>query len=165
MAGFSSVSSADRGDTSSAVPWSQKQVSTAPTSGRDAKVRRPFQQPPVALAFPVANIRVPRRSPPYRVPPLLQVEGLPVSAFGGTGIIFGAESWVLSILQTDTASLSRPLLLPSLTPRYYFQRLGQDLLGHWLCAGRSSGCCPRTPWKSYSVWVLASPVVFSWWKR
>ena len=85
MAGFSFASSPDRGGTSSVVPWSQKQASTAPTSDGDTKVRRPFRQPPAA------NTRVPGRSPPYRVPPVLQVGRLPVSALGGTGMIFGAR--------------------------------------------------------------------------
>ena len=158
MAGFFSASSADHGSTSSAVPWLQKQVSTAPTSGRDAKVRRPFRRPPTAPASPVAKVLLTG----FR---LCCRWGVACQCFWWHWHDFWAESWVLSVLQTDTASPSRSLLLPSLAPRYCFQRLRQDLLGHWLCARRSSGCCPRTPWKSYSVWVLASPVVFSWWKR
>ena len=127
-------------------------------SSGDAKVRHPFWWPPVA------NKRVPGRSPPNGVLPLLWVGGC-LSAPWRHWQVFGAESWVLSILHADPASPSRPLLLPSLTPQYRFQRFRQDLLGHRLCTRRSHGCCPGTPWKSYSIRVSASPVVFSWWKK
>ena len=52
---------------------------------------------------------------------------------------------------TDTTSPSGTLLLPSLAPRYRFRCIGQDLLSHWLCARRPRRCCPRTPWKSFSI--------------
>ena len=85
-AGSSSASSADRGGASPVVPRSQKQASTAPLplplpsrvrSSGDTKARRPFQRfrP---LWWQMTRCR--EKSPPDRVPPLLRVGGLSVSA-------------------------------------------------------------------------------------
>ena len=76
-AGSSSAFSADRGGTSPVVPRSQQQASTAPSSSstqqgrkkRGHKGKAPFS------ATPAANERVPGKSPPDGVSPLLQVRG------------------------------------------------------------------------------------------
>ena len=109
MAGFFSAFSADHGGTSSAVPWLQKQVSMAPTSGRDAKVRLPFRRPPTAPASPVAKVLLTGFC-------LCCRWGVACQCLWWHWHDFWAEFWVLSVLQTDTASPSRSLLLPSLAP-------------------------------------------------
>ena len=80
--GSSSASSADRGGASTMVPRSQQQASTDPSSSssqqsrkkRGRKGKAPFS------AAPVANEKVPGRSPPDGVSPLLRVGGLSVAA-------------------------------------------------------------------------------------
>ena len=97
-AGSSSASSAARGGASPVVPRSQKQASMAPSSSstqQGRKGRVPFS---VALATPVANARVPGRSPLDRVPPLLRVGGC-LSVPWRHWRAIGAESWVLSVLR------------------------------------------------------------------
>ena len=118
MAGFSPASSADRGGTSSVVPSPQKLASMAPTSGGDAKLRHPFRRPPTAPAAPVANTRVPGRIPPYRVPPLLQVEGLPVSAFGDfwskvLGAVCPADGYRIPFKISPPPLARTPILFPT----------------------------------------------------
>ena len=64
----------------------------------DAKARHPFRGPPAALAAPVANERVPGRSPPDGVLPLLRVGGC-LSAHWTHWQTIGADTWVLSVLR------------------------------------------------------------------
>ena len=105
-AGASSASSADRGGTSPVVPWSQTQASMAPSSsfaqqgqkrqGRKSKV--PFSSASGGSGRCSGKRRVPGRSPPDGVPPLLRVGGCLLAHWRHWQAI-GAESWVLSVLR------------------------------------------------------------------
>ena len=138
--------------------------------GGNAKVRHPFRWPPAAPSTLVATKGVRGRSPLDGVPPPLRVGGC-LSVHWRHWQAIGAEPWVLSVLRDryripfkdSPPPPPPPLARTSISfPTY---SIGQNLLGHWLCARRSRRCCPRTPWKSSSVWISASTVVFSCWKR
>ena len=102
-AGSSSASSADRGGASPVVPRSQQQASTAPSppssqqgrKKRGRKSKAPFSAAP---ATPMANEKVPGKSPPDGVSPLLRVGGC-LSAHWRHWQTIGADSWVLSLLR------------------------------------------------------------------
>ena len=73
-------SSADRGSASPVVPRSQERASTDPSSsstqqGRKRRGHKGYAPFSAAPAAPVANARVPSRSSPDGVPPLLRVGG------------------------------------------------------------------------------------------
>ena len=119
--------------------------------GGDAKVRRPFR-------------RLRRQTIGCREEVLLTGfhlccgKGIACQLLEGTGRLLEPNPGCYPSWGTDAASPLRIPLLPSLAPRYRFRHIGQDLLGHWPCARRSSWCCPRTPWKSYLIRIPASPV-------
>ena len=74
--------------------------------GGDAKVRRPIRRPPAA---PVATERVPGRSPPDGVPPLLRV-GVACQRIGGTGKLLELNPGCCLSWGMDISSPSRTLL-------------------------------------------------------
>ena len=132
QAGSSSASSADRGSAFPVVPRSQKQALTAPPlplpsrvgSGEDAKARRP----------PLANDRVPGKSPPDRVLPLLRV-GLSVGTLEAL-----ADNWsgVLGAICLE-GRIPHPLQGFYSSPRSH-PDIVSDLLGRIsLVTGRAPG--------------------------
>ena len=168
-AGTSSASSADRGGASPVVPRLQQQASTAPSSSSAQRRRKQRGRKGKAPFSGASGGRwQPKRG---REKVLLTGSrlccewGAVCRHIGGTGRQLEQVPGCYPSCGTGIASPSWILLLPSLVPWYRFWRTGQGLLDRRPCARRSRRCYPRILWRSSSIRVPASTVVFSWWKR